>query len=185
MVRTQILKTQTSTEKKRRETASGCQAEKAQGQRRRQEQRPRQRQQLPDHMIADRRRGAAEKGCMQIRQSAGQRKNVRREKEEERTERTQRGYSTMEKRDNTKNEEWREDRKWGERAKRKCQKSSGRVNRNRAEIRLRDAAVSENTSSANNVHVEYSGRGVNTVRVKWVYGTSAQTLSLCDYTYFW
>lgn len=74
-----------------------CRAEKAQGgQTRRQKQRPRQSQQLPDHMIADRCQGAAEEGCMQIRQSTGQSKNVKGERENERTERTKRGYSMEE-----------------------------------------------------------------------------------------
>ncbi len=78
-----------------------CQAEKAQGgQKRRQKQRPRQSQQLPDHMIADRCQGAAEEGCMQIRQSTGQSKNVKRERERGRTERTKRGYSMEEKHGN-------------------------------------------------------------------------------------
>lgn len=38
--------------------------------------------------------GAAQEGCMQIRQSTGQNKNVKRDSKKERTERTKRGYST-------------------------------------------------------------------------------------------
>lgn len=74
--------------KERKELALGCQAEKAQGgQTRRQKQRPRQSQQLPDHMIADRCQGAAEEGCMQIRQNTGQSEDVKGEREREKTRR--------------------------------------------------------------------------------------------------
>lgn len=77
--------------REKRESAFGYWAEKAQGgQTRRQKQRPRQWQQLPDHMIADRCQGAAEEGCMQIRQSTAQSKNVKGEREDRETVR---GYS--------------------------------------------------------------------------------------------
>lgn len=52
-----------------------------------QKQRPRQSQQLPDHMIADRCQRAAEGGCMQIRQSTGQSKNVTSERGDGKTTR--------------------------------------------------------------------------------------------------
>lgn len=65
---------------------------------RRQKQRPRQTQQLPDHMIADRCQRAAEEGCMQIRQSTGQSKNVKGGREDRQTVR---GCSTQKKHRNT------------------------------------------------------------------------------------
>lgn len=68
-----IHKQQVNKWKKGKNRPQGCRAEKAQGgQTKRQKQRPRQSLQLPDHMIADRCQGAAEEGCMQIRQSTGQ-----------------------------------------------------------------------------------------------------------------